>query len=593
MAKKIFKFPLIPSLKKVKPYLIPISLFIILVFLLILTYQVFMQNKFFPRTLIGDSDISFLTYSQAANKLSRHLSQRMQQTLSFQYQEKTYDIDLIKTSPKFDYSILDKALVVGHNNHLIQMVSDQIKALILSNSFFPQITLNLDPQTEAIAKEVFKAPQNAQLNFDETTTKEGSPSAQITLTESVNGQKLNKESLKETIIQYLAFGTYDPILPIKTVKPTITYGQVKRAKLILENIQKQPIQLKFAEYEYTLDVKQLLTLINLEGDSESLLDQEKTATFLTTIAQEIDQPIQEGLFEFNPQNGRVSAFKPSQEGRRLDLDQTYTLLSDALINNVSLVNLVVSVIKPKIQTEDVNNLGIKELIGRGISHFAGSIANRIYNIGLASSRINGVLIAPGEIFSFNATVGDISAASGYKQAYVIKEGRTVLDDGGGVCQVSTTIFRSVLNSGLPVIQRVAHAYRVGYYEQGFPPGLDATIFSPSVDFKFKNDTPAHILIQSYIVGNSLYVDFYGTSDGRVANITKSVVTNLSPPPPELRQDDPNLPKGEVKQVDWPAWGANVSFSRTVKRAGEVLIQETFRSNFKAWQAVFLVGTKEN
>ena len=251
-----------------------------------------------------------------------------------------------------------------------------------------------------------------------------------------------------------------------------------------------------------------------------------------------------------------------------------------------------AVVKPKIQTSAVNSLGIKELIGRGISNFAGSIPNRIYNVNLTASKINGVLIPPGATFSFNSTVGDITAATGFKQAYVIKEGRTVLDDGGGVCQDSTTLFRAVLNAGLPVIKRTAHAYRVGYYEQGFPPGLDATVFYPSVDFQFKNDTTSHILIQAYVSGLTLYVDLYGTSDGRAVNLTKSVITNQTPPPPELRQDDPSLPKGTVKQVDFPAWGAQVSFSRTVKRGSETLIKETFKSSYKAWQAVYLVGTKE-
>ncbi|MBI4040150.1 VanW family protein, partial [Candidatus Daviesbacteria bacterium] len=136
----------------------------------------------------------------------------------------------------------------------------------------------------------------------------------------------------------------------------------------------------------------------------------------------------------------------------------------------------------------------------------------------------------------------------------------------------------------------AHAYRVGYYEQGFPPGLDATVFAPSVDFKFKNDTPASILIQSYTVGLTLYVDLYGTSDGRVAKISTPIVTNQTPPPPPLNQDDPTLPKGTTKQVDWSAWGANVIFTRTVIRDGQTLINETYRSNYRPWQAIFLVGT---
>jgi vancomycin resistance protein YoaR len=232
------------------------------------------------------------------------------------------------------------------------------------------------------------------------------------------------------------------------------------------------------------------------------------------------------------------------------------------------------------------------LIGQGVSHFAGSIENRKFNVGLAASRINGVLIPPGEEFSFVKTVGDISGASGYKQAYVIKSGRTVLDDGGGVCQVSTTIYRAALNTGLPITERTAHAYRVGYYEQGFPPGLDATIYSPSVDLKFKNDTGHHILVQARVEGTDLTVDLYGTSDGRSVELTRPVIVSQSPALPEIRQDDPTLPKGTVKQVDFAAAGANVVFKRKVTKGGITYIDETIRSNFRPWQAVYLVGTKE-
>ncbi|MCR4306056.1 MAG: VanW family protein, partial [Candidatus Daviesbacteria bacterium] len=367
-----------------------------------------------------------------------------------------------------------------------------------------------------------------------------------------------------------------------------------RAKEALESVIKKPIKLTFEEKGWELEAKQLLTLLDLTKGDSLLLDKNQTDLYFKGIAQEIDQQVQEGLFEFNPETKRVTAFKPSQEGRQLDLEKSSQLLSEALTTgSPKIIALPVDTVKPKIATSDVNSLGIKELLGRGISNFAGSIENRIYNVGLTAFKLNGVLIAPGQIFSFNQTVGDISAATGFKKAYVIKEGRTVLDDGGGVCQDSTTLFRAVLNAGLPVVKRTAHAYRVSYYEQGFPPGLDATVFYPSVDFQFKNDTPTHILIQAYTYGTTLYIDLYGTSDGRVVNLTQPIITSQTPPPPELRQDDPTLPKGTVKQVDWSAWGASVSFKRIVTRGGQELINETWRSNYKPWQAVYLVGTKEN
>ncbi len=548
-----------------------------------------MSDKYYPLTYAGDTNISFLTQGQAITAVQAKFDHRTAARLQFESSQGLFTIDLATSSASLDYSSFDKTLKNSHNGTWLNQLSLQFQTLFSTNRISPVVSFSIDKQLDNVSSIVDQKPQNALLSFNETAT----PSSSIQIKQGQNGLSLDKEALRNDIISYLLFGKYNNLLPVKIVFPQVTTEHLNRAKQVLEQSITAPIKLTFADKSWTLDTKQLLTLLNLDKAGDSLLDKTQVYQYLGKIALEIDQEVQEGLFEFNPTTKRVSAFKPSQEGRKLDLDKTFQALSDALSGQgPKNIDLPVAIVKPKTETQDVNSLGIKELIGRGISNFAGSIPNRIYNVNLTASKLNGVLIAPGETFSFNQTVGDISAATGFKQAYVIKEGRTVLDDGGGVCQDSTTLFRAVLNAGLPVIKRTAHAYRVGYYEQSFPPGLDATIFYPSVDFQFKNDTPSHILIQAYTNGLTLTVDLYGTSDGRVATLTKPVVTGQTPPPPDLRQDDPTLPKGTVKQVDFPAWGANVKFSRTVTRGSETLISETFNSSYKAWQAVYLVGTKE-
>ena len=255
--------------------------------------------------------------------------------------------------------------------------------------------------------------------------------------------------------------------------------------------------------------------------------------------------------------------------------------------------LPVKIETAKIDNDKINSLGIRSLVGKGISYFSGSISNRISNLSLASRRISGTLIAPGEVFSFNKSVGEVSGATGYRQAYVISEGRTVLDDGGGICQVSTTIFRAALNAGLPIVERTAHAYRVSYYEQkGFKPGFDATVWAPAVDLQFRNDTDHHILIQVVVdaARAKLEVDLYGTSDGRRVELSEPVLSNFQPALPDKYQDDPALPRGTVKQVDFAASGITSVFGRKVFKNDELVIDEKFTSRFKPWQAIFLVGT---
>jgi vancomycin resistance protein YoaR len=315
---------------------------------------------------------------------------------------------------------------------------------------------------------------------------------------------------------------------------------------------------------------------------------------LESLSQQIDIPAQDALFQFY--NGRVSAFQPSSPGRMVNKKMAEEDFRKLLAPPTSgTIRLLVTPVEPKVTTQQANNLGIKELLGEGKSSFGGSISNRAHNIALGASRLHGALIAPGEVFSFNNTIGEVSAKTGYKQAYVIKQKRTVLDDGGGVCQVSTTLFRAALNAGLPIDERHQHAYRVSFYEQkGVKAGLDAAVFSPVEDLKFKNDTPAYILIQASVdlVNDNLFLDLYGTSDGRQVLITNHKVWGLTPPPPDLYQDDPTLPKGEIKQIDFAAGGAKTSFDWHVERNGEVLQNRTFYSNFAPWQAIYLRGTKE-
>lgn len=322
---------------------------------------------------------------------------------------------------------------------------------------------------------------------------------------------------------------------------------------------------------------------------------------LTSLSQNINIEPENALFEF--QNGKVVAFKPAKDGRYVDIqaikrrfiDQLEVLTStESPPRDLSFVLHVIPQ-EPLIKTEQTNHLGIKELVGHGQSFFRGSIPGRIHNVTLAASRINGTLIPAGEIFSFNKTLGDISAATGYKQAYVIKSGRTVLDDGGGVCQVSTTLFRAALNAGLPIIERHAHSYRVGYYEQGdWKPGFDATVYDPSYDLKIKNDTTTPILIQAKTDTQNLELVFklYGAKDDRTVDISPVRLWDSRPAPPALYQDDPTLPNGVIKQVDWSNAGIKSAFDYTVRRGDEETFKKTFFSDFVPWQAVYLRGTAQ-
>ncbi|MFU8772650.1 MAG: VanW family protein, partial [Anaerolineales bacterium] len=169
---------------------------------------------------------------------------------------------------------------------------------------------------------------------------------------------------------------------------------------------------------------------------------------------------------------------------------------------------------------------------------------------------------------------------------------------GGVCQVSTTLFRTIFMSGYPIVERHPHAYRVRFYEQtpdgrydSSLAGLDAAVYVPIVDLKFKNDSPNWLLMETYVRadGNALTWKFYSTSDGRSVEWSSTGLRNIKPPPDPLYEENPDLQAGEIKQVDWAVEGAEVTITRNVMRDGEVYLTDTIYTRYLPWKAVYQYG----
>ncbi len=367
---------------------------------------------------------------------------------------------------------------------------------------------------------------------------------------------------------------------------------MESAKQTAESLIDKTITLTSSDQNFVIEDEQLIGFVSFNNHWEK----DKVLEYIGIIGESINREAKNAKFEFK--EGQVGVFQPSEKGIEVNIQSTADEIIAGLdkitsTNASQTVDLILIETEPEIKTADTNRLGIKTLIGSGDSTFRGSIASRVHNIDLASAKLNGVLINPGEIFSFNDAVGEISSKTGYQQAYVIKDGQTILGSGGGVCQVSTTMFRAALDAGLPIIERQPHAYRVSYYEQDTQPGFDATVYSPSPDLKFKNNTPAHILIQrEYSKENSyLAFKFFGTSDGRKAIIENIRVWDVIPPPEPKYIDDPSLAPGETRRIESPSWGTKAAFDWKVIRNEEVIDEKTFFSHYRAWQAVYMRGVE--
>jgi len=407
------------------------------------------------------------------------------------------------------------------------------------------------------------------------------------------GKRVDINILKENILKIITGYNFDNRVEI----PVEIIGFLPKADIKLEVIKKasklinKKIVLTWEEEKSEVEKAQIINWIGF-GDGCNL---NKISGFVETFDNSIKREPREAVFKF--ENGKVVEFEASRDGFLIDSAKLKETLCQEISNWTEsekkeiVVELPLILIAPKINTESVNDLGIKELLGRGTSSFRHSSTIRNFNVEKGSSIINRILVAPDETFSFLKALGEVTLDNGYKKAYVIKKGKTELDVGGGVCQVSTTFFRAILDAGLDITERHAHAYRVSYYEEDNRPGFDATVFIPSPDLKFINDTGHHLLIQSIYDGKNkkLIYEIYGTSDGRKVEISNYRQWDAQPAPPDVWIDDPTLSPGKVVKDESKVPGLKASFEWKVTKNGEVLHQKTFSSAYVPWAAVYRRG----
>jgi len=258
--------------------------------------------------------------------------------------------------------------------------------------------------------------------------------------------------------------------------------------------------------------------------AEVFVQKEKIKKDIKELAADLESEPQNGKFKMS-EEGKLLVVEKSKPGYELDAAETATAIVEAMGTGNTEIEFALKEKEPEISTDNIESLGIKELIGHGESNFAGSPKNRIHNIHVATARFDGLVMAPNEEFSFTSILGPVEEETGYKKELVIKDNKTIPEFGGGVCQVSTTMFRTALNSGFEITERTNHAYPVQYYS---PQGTDATIYLPKPDLKFVNNTPGYVLIQAGFDGTKLSFDVYGTSDRRDVEIDGPYVTERTP-----------------------------------------------------------------
>ncbi len=578
-------------------YLSPLLVVFLVLVILPASYNIAQNNKIYHGVSIGSVNVGGLASQQAQNLLQKKWYQTQNQgwELVDNMGQRVLLPTLVTSAgdPDLTYNLigLDLEQTIAQAVNFFQMGN-------IFQKFWGPLWIKFTGQS---IKPVFKVEQERILVFvrENFSSLEQSPQPaklivdvadNLSVVAEKSGTVLDEEKFWQDLQNRLDnFSNQSIFLSVKKVTPELTEekvaGLLLQAKTWLKDLtltlkyQDNKWQVEPLIWHHWLGVKmqdniaQVGLLVDLAQDY-----------FAKEISNNINQSPQDAKFKL--ENGKVKEFINSQQGRELELVASVDKIEQAIRDNQTSIELVVKIIEPKIVTAATNELGIAEIIGIGRSNFAGSPKNRRFNIKVGASTLNGVLIQPEEEFSLIKNLGKIDETTGYLQELVIKGNKTIPEFGGGLCQIGTTTFRAALASGLPIVERRNHSYRVPYYE---PAGTDATIYDPKPDLRFTNDTGRAILIQAKIEGDNLIFEFWGTKDGRQVEQTKPKISNIISPPPAKIVETEDLPVGEKKCTEKAHAGADTEFTYTVTYADGTKKEKVFKSHYVAWQEVCLVG----
>lgn len=374
--------------------------------------------------------------------------------------------------------------------------------------------------------------------------------------------------------------------------PDVSTADAEAAKArAIAMLERGDVKLAYDDLAWTLTQKTLENALELKrlpdgrlaiGVKRSVLE-----PLLGVAAQDIETDARPTSFKLSEDRKRVTDFVGGTVGKRVDREATIARvdeLFEASENGVFPI-AVVTTSSPK-SDPIAEELGIREMLGYGTSNFAGSPTNRRKNIATGIAKLNGLVIAPGEELGLIEHLLPFDASGGWLTELVIKGNRTVPEYGGGLCQVGTTVFRSVMGAGLPVTERQNHSFRVRYYE---PAGTDATLYDPAPDFKFVNDTQHHAVLIGKVVGDIARFELWGTRDGRVQEQGKVSILSQTPPPPAKLIETSALAEGQKTCFEKPQAGAVTTFDYAITYPDGTVKEQTFRSHYKPWQEQCLVG----
>jgi len=549
-------------MKKISRQIISFSLIVFIgLIYLILFLQIVNSQKIAWGVKVADFNLG-RSHPQIAQKdLQEKWHNFAEQEITFLYQEKSWSANLVDLGFQIDEATtINQAYQIGHQANAFINLKEQLIALMAGYHLEPVHKIDekkFQEKTGQLFEDIERPVQNASLIFNEEID-------DFSLRHSSQGTTIDRKKLLTDLSQIIKSFSHQPInLRLILAQPTVENDEVDSAREKAQQIlADQPYQVILEETVWTINKKRLIDWIKFEPipedetDDQILgfsLDNNQVKEYLEEITSTINQqPINARL---ETEGNRAIVFTSAQKGFGIEIDKTVDQLIQNILAQPPIKKTTITAQKllPKIALGQTNNLGIKSLIGQGTSNFAGSPKNRIHNIKTGTDKFNGLILNPGEEFSFNTLLGGSEAEQGFLPELVIKKEKLVPEYGGGLCQVSTTLFRAAINSGLEITERRPHAFPVEYYS---PQGFDATVYEPRPDFRFINNMPAHLLIEGVIQGSQLTFNFYATDDGRRVKIKGPYVL-------EKKED------GSMKTV----------LTQEVYQNDELFLEDTFYSNY--------------
>ena len=586
--------------------LLAVAVFGMMVLVITLGYQFWYAGRIFPGVQVAGIPVGGLTVADARDKIESTLTYPLTGRLVLQYADKSWLLSPSQLGVMLDSESSSRAaFAIGRTGNLFNRLDLQLASRKKRVNLSPILIFDQRmtfTYLDQIATEINRPLEEPSIQIDGTTVRISPGISGLCLDHTASMANITSQiaTLQDGLVQLVVQETHPVIINVDE--------QVELVKKLLgENLTlSMPSGQPDSQGPWIFtpeDLSKMLAFEVVQTNGSSLyqvsVKTEVLREYLTNLQPDLYLAPQNTRFMFNDDTRQLEVIKSATIGRDLNIEESIKTIQKQLMEGKHNIELVFNFTDPQITDSMTGEqLGITELVHSETSYFYGSSAERVQNIQAAASQFHGLLVAPGETFSMASALGDISLENGYAEALIIYGNQTIKGVGGGVCQVSTTLFRAAFFAGFPITERYAHAYRVSYYERvaggAIDPnlaGLDATVYAPIVDLKFVNDTPYWLLMETYVYpgSSSITWKFYSTYDGRSVEWSTTGPVNTVEAPKPLYRENPDLPTGEVRQVDYSAQGADITVQRTVYKDGAIYFQDSFFTQYQPWQAVYEYG----